>query len=183
MAVHAGVEGGTLELARGAARAAHASWYALTQPARLRWHVSSTLVDPSGSETLAAFLAHADVVMGIHGYGRPSRPRDILVGGANRQLATHVAASLRASAPEFRVVDDLSDIPIELRGLHPRNPVNLTAGGGVQLELPPAARGASWLQSEAGGPCRPPSSVVEALAAAATTWLQGSYDGFGPPLC
>jgi phage replication-related protein YjqB (UPF0714/DUF867 family) len=40
----------------------------------------------------------------------------------------------------FRIIDDLDEIPRELRGLHPRNVVNLPRLGGVQLELPPSAR-------------------------------------------
>ncbi len=48
---------------------------------------------------------------------------------------------LRAGLDGYEVVDDLDEIPLALRGLHPENPVNRTRGGGVQLELPPRVRG------------------------------------------
>jgi phage replication-related protein YjqB (UPF0714/DUF867 family) len=38
------------------------------------------------------------------------------------------------------VVDDLAAIPKSMRGIDPRNPVNRSRGGGVQLELPHRAR-------------------------------------------
>jgi len=170
MAYHAGVEGGTFEVARDAAEAAGASLYAVTQPPLLRWHVASTLVDPSGSEMLGRFLDHVDVVVAVHGYGRLGRPRDILVGGGNRILAAHVSACLRTHAPGFSVIDDVEEIPRQLRGLHRANPVNRTAGGGVQLELPPAARGATPSPADAHLPCFPPAGIIAGVAEAARTW-------------
>ena len=170
MAFHAGVEGGTLEVAAAAAAAAGASWYAVTQPVDLRWHVASADVDPASSAPLAGFLSHVEVVVAIHGWGRLRRPRDILVGGANRRLAEHVAVCLREATDEFDVIDDLDAIPARLRGLHPANPCNRPAGGGVQLELPPAARGASWRPADIGLPCRPAPAIVDGLAAAAASW-------------
>ena len=41
---------------------------------------------------------------------------------------------------DYEVVDDLEQIPTELRGVHRANPVNLPRRGGVQLELPPRTR-------------------------------------------
>ncbi len=41
----------------------------------------------------------------------------------------------------YTVIDELDDIPTALRGVHPRNPVNLPPAKGVQLELPPRVRG------------------------------------------
>ena len=79
--------------------------------------------------------------MSVHGYGREGWWTRVLVGGADRVFASHVAETLRGHLDGFEVVDDLEDIPQELRGLHPANPVNLTRGGGVQLELPPRVRG------------------------------------------
>jgi hypothetical protein len=40
----------------------------------------------------------------------------------------------------------------------------------VQLELPPAARGASWRPGDTGLPCEPAPAIVEGLAAAAASW-------------
>jgi len=63
----------------------------------------------------------------------------------------------------FRVLDDLEAIPRELRGIHPRNPVNRTPEGGVQLELPPRVRGEA--------PTSKPeyeAAVIDALAATAS---------------
>jgi phage replication-related protein YjqB (UPF0714/DUF867 family) len=51
-------------------------------------------------------------------------------------LVSELAARLRPALPEYRIVDDVDAIPSHMRGLDPRNPVNLAAQGGVQLELP-----------------------------------------------
>jgi phage replication-related protein YjqB (UPF0714/DUF867 family) len=51
-----------------------------------------------------------------------------------------------------------------MRGLHPTNPVNLCRHGGVQLELPPAVRGASGRWIDANLHCRPEPGLIEALA-------------------
>jgi phage replication-related protein YjqB (UPF0714/DUF867 family) len=136
LAYHGGVELGTYELACLVAESSGASLYALTQPDMLRWHVPSVLVDPGEDPGLAAVLDHIRVAMSIHGYGRRDRPWDVLLGGTNRTLAATVAAALRAEIPEVVVIDDLVAIPPALRGLHPANPVNLPAEGGVQIELP-----------------------------------------------
>jgi phage replication-related protein YjqB (UPF0714/DUF867 family) len=70
------------------------------------------------------------------------------------------------------VVTDLQDIPPELRGLHPRNPVNLVRRGGAQLELPPRVRGTSPLFWDWEGPGLNPhtQAVVDALVATAASW-------------
>ena len=62
------------------------------------------------------------------------------------------------------MVSDLALIPPEFRGLHPANPVNRPPAGGVQVELPPSARGTS-----PGSDSNPPL-VVEALVAAVRAW-------------
>jgi phage replication-related protein YjqB (UPF0714/DUF867 family) len=65
----------------------------------------------------------------------------LLLGGRNRLLATQLGTALRSRlGDDFTIVDELADIPEELRGQHPRNPVNLPPGRGVQLELPPRVR-------------------------------------------
>jgi phage replication-related protein YjqB (UPF0714/DUF867 family) len=79
-----------------------------------------------------------------------------------------VAGHLRRGLPAYDIVDDLDAIPKELRGLHPRNPVNLPPRQGVQIELPPRARGASPLWWDWEGEMVPHTrAVIDALAAAA----------------
>ncbi len=142
MALHGGsLERGTAEAARRAANAIGASLYAVEQPEDLKWHVPSHLYDPDVAPNLRAFLDHVEIVVSLHGYGREDSWTRILVGGSNRIFATTAAAQLRAELDGFEVVDDVAEIPRELRGLHPRNPVNLPRGGGIQIELPPRVRG------------------------------------------
>lgn len=142
MAFHGGsLERGTAEVAARAASATGASLYTVEQPEDLRWHLPSHLVGPDGSPALGRFLDHVDVVVSIHGYGREGYWTTLLLGGADRGLATRVAPVLRTQLEGFEVVDDIDAIPAPLRGLHPANPVNRTRGGGVQLELPPRIRG------------------------------------------
>jgi phage replication-related protein YjqB (UPF0714/DUF867 family) len=161
MAPHGGnLEGGTDGVAAAAAAAAGASLYAVRQPPDLRWHIPSTQVVPSESATLATFLDHVEVAIAVHGYGRPTLRGTILVGGRNRELASAVASALRIAVPVHPVIDDLDQIPRELRGLHPRNVVNLPSCHGVQLELPPSARDPA------------PEGLVDALASVAREWMQ-----------
>jgi phage replication-related protein YjqB (UPF0714/DUF867 family) len=89
---------------------------------------------------------------------RPGTPHTIFLGGGNRAAARILAEALAAGAPQFLAVDDLGAIPAALRGVHPRNPVNLTRLGGVQVELPLLAR-------TRGGADIPPGPVADALAA------------------
>ncbi|GIU88219.1 MAG: hypothetical protein KatS3mg009_2734 [Acidimicrobiia bacterium] len=144
LALHGGLEAGTAEIAWRAAARSGASVYAIVQPDGFRWHIPSHRHDPRHSEALAAFLAHVDVVVSVHGYGglRASDRRwtTALVGGRDRVLARAIAAALRRSLPAYRWVDDLDAIPRHLRGVHPGNPVNGTRAGGVQIELPPRIR-------------------------------------------
>jgi phage replication-related protein YjqB (UPF0714/DUF867 family) len=136
MAFHAGLESGTLEIATMAASACGASLYVLHQPPELRWHVPSAQVDPGRSPALARWLAHVDRVVAVHGYGRRDRPWDVLIGGAASGLAAEAGTILRAALPSLRIVDDPDDIPPELQGRHPGNPVNRARRGGVQVEVP-----------------------------------------------
>jgi phage replication-related protein YjqB (UPF0714/DUF867 family) len=170
MAFHGGLEGGTLEIASAAAGLSGASLYTVAQPPDLRWHVPSSTVDPAGAPLLAAWLAHVDVAIAVHGYGRIAQPRRLLLGGTNRHLAGLLGARL-ALVAGFEVVCDLAEIPVELRGLHPANPVNRPTLGGVQLELPPSARGTTRRPPDpAWGPGGAPARIVDALVAAVEEW-------------
>jgi len=144
LALHGGLEAHTAEIAQAAAFASHASYYAVVQPDDLRWHVPSHAFDPAQSDALVEFLAHVDCVVSVHGFGglRGSDDRWItgLLGGSNRSLAARLAGLLRDALPGYHWLDDLDVIPSHLRGVHPDNPVNRPADGGVQLELPPRVR-------------------------------------------
>jgi len=138
--------GGNLErrtdiIAREAAERSGASYYGVIQPRGTRRHIPSKLVAPSESDQLSSFIDHCDVVVAIHGYGLRGRWIDLLFGGQNRPLAQHMAHHVRRTAPQYRSVDDLEEIPARLRGVHPDNPANLPRLGGVQIELPPRIRG------------------------------------------
>jgi phage replication-related protein YjqB (UPF0714/DUF867 family) len=141
LAIHGGsLERGTAEVARAAAARCGASLYTVEQPEDLQWHIPSHRHDPAEAPRLAAFLDHVDRVVSVHGYGREGWWTRLLLGGGDRALAADTAAVLREHLDGFEMVDAIDEIPVELRGLHPANPVNRT-GGGVQLELPPRVRG------------------------------------------
>lgn len=166
MAFHGGnLERGTDPIAVAAAERAGASLYAVIQPPGLRWHVPSLEFQPDRSAALARFIAHVEVAVAVHGYGREGGWTTLLLGGRNRSLAAELGGALRSRLGDgFTVVDDLVAIPPELRGVHRRNPVNLPAGAGVQLELPPRVRRGT------GAPTFDPAyeeAVIEALAAVA----------------
>lgn len=173
MAFHGGnLEVGTDIAARAAADQAGASLYAVRQPPDLRWHIPSIEVTPNDSPALARFLQHVDVVVALHGFGREGFWTTLLLGGGHRPLATHLATHLRPALVGYRVVDDLVEIPVDLRGVHRNNPVNLTRGGGVQIELPPRVRahGPFWANLGVGEPIPHTADLVAGLVAAATTW-------------
>ena len=166
MAFHGGsLERRTEVVAMDAAERAGASVYAVIQPLGLRWHIPSTSVTPDASASLRSFVDHVDVAIAIHGYGREGLWTSLLLGGTNRALAAHVGDALRGRLDDYTVVDDLETIPRELRGLHPDNPVNAPASGGVQLELPPRVRALTPHNDE-----RSLALLIEGLAEAATTW-------------
>jgi phage replication-related protein YjqB (UPF0714/DUF867 family) len=122
------------------------------------------------SSTLAEFLDHVDVVVSLHGYGRIGRSTQLLAGGRNRALATHLDGHL--DLPGYHLVTDLDAIPAELRGMHRDNPVNRARDGGVQLELSSRVRGISPRSQLPGPDGLSPvtSALVRGLAAAARTW-------------
>jgi phage replication-related protein YjqB (UPF0714/DUF867 family) len=171
--------GGSLErqtdvIALDAAARSGASVYAVVQPPGLRWHIRSIDVTPDASPSLAAFVDHVDVCIAVHGFGRDGFWTSLLLGGTNRSLAAHLAGCLRPALPDYAVVDDIDAIPVELRGLHPRNPVNLPSGGGVQLELPPRVRGTTphWEGWEGPGHCPPTEALIAGLATAVSTFAR-----------
>ena len=173
MAFHGGsLEEGTDVIAAAAAAASGASLYAVRQPTGLRWHIPSVEVTPTDSDSLRRFLAHVDVAVAVHGYGRDGMWTTLLLGGTNRDLAAHLAPHLRAHLPGYTIVDDLDAVPRELRGVHRDNPVNLCAGAGVQLELPPRVRSRvpMWSELPAGEPIPHGEDLVRGLAAAASSW-------------
>jgi phage replication-related protein YjqB (UPF0714/DUF867 family) len=171
LAIHGGgLEQMTDLIAERAAEASGASVYVLRHPDRYKHHLSSARFDPDESPRLAEFLDHVDVAVSLHGYGRIGRSTQLLAGGGNRALATHLARNIRV--PGFEVVTDLDAIPRELRGLHPDNPVNRVRGGGTQLELSVRVRGLSPRSPMPGPDGWSPVTVtlVEGLVAAARSW-------------
>ncbi|EFV12752.1 hypothetical protein HMPREF9336_02404 [Segniliparus rugosus ATCC BAA-974] len=171
MAIHGGgLERMTDVIADRAAAACGASLYVVRHPPGYRHHLTSRLFRAEESALLAAFLQHVEVVVSLHGYGRPARRRQLLVGGRNRSLAEHVASCV--GLPGYRAVTDLASIPRELRGLHPDNPVNLPRLAGAQLELPPRVRGLGLFRPEPGPDRIPPTvrALIDGLADAARRW-------------
>lgn len=175
LAIHGGgLEQVTDVIAERAAVAAEASVYLLRHPERYPHHLPSREFDPAESPRLAEFLEHVDVAVSLHGYGRLGRGTQLLAGGRNRSLAAHVASHLRL--PGYEVVTNLEEIPAELRGLHPGNPVNRVRDGGMQLELPIRVRGLSPRSPLPGADGLSPitSSLIDGLAAAARSWQVSS---------
>ena len=169
LAFHGGnLERGTDGIATAAADASGASLYVVRQPADLRWHVPSVQFDPAMSPALARFLDHVRVAVAVHGYGRDGMWTTLLLGGRNRPLAAALSAELRSNLGDgFTVVDELDEIPPELRGVHVRNPVNRPVQQGVQLELPPRVRAGTGVPTF--DPAWP-AAIAEALARGAASW-------------
>jgi phage replication-related protein YjqB (UPF0714/DUF867 family) len=173
MAIHGGgLEQMTDVIAAAAAELAGASYYAVVHPVGIDHHLSSLRYGVAESSLLAAFVERVDVVVSIHGYGREGRWTSILAGGRNRRLAMAVAAEAAVRLPGYEVITDLDRIPVELRGLNPRNPVNLSRAQGVQLELPPRVRGLSPLSPPPGddGFSPPTRQLIDVLATVAQNW-------------
>lgn len=172
MAIHGGgLERMTDVIAERAADAAGASVYAVHHPDHYPDHLASALYRPAESAQLQQFLDHVDIVVSVHGYGRLGRSTHLLAGGTNRTLAEHLHRHV--VVPGYHVITDLDEIPPELRGLHPDNPVNLPRHGGVQVELSPRVRGISPRSAMPGDDGLSPatSALVQGLAAAARTWV------------
>ncbi|MFG2358889.1 poly-gamma-glutamate hydrolase family protein [Streptomyces sp. NPDC048521] len=159
LSLHGSNEGGTAELAELVARRCGATSLVFTQPGvRRPVHIPSPRMAADHCALLRAFLDRVCLTVSLHGHMRPWATHTLFLGGGNREAALVLAEELRALTPRFRTVTDLTAIPPALRGLHPRNPVNLTRLGGVQVELPLLAR-------TTGAADTPPRPVADALAA------------------
>ena len=134
-------------IARETADLCGASYYGLIQTNDDPLHFPSTKLFEYASENLNVFFRHVKIVITIHGYGREHLFHSVLLGGRNRALASHLASFLKMALPDYSFENDLEQIPKELRGLHPKNPVNIPALTGVQVELPPTLR---WNREEWG---------------------------------
>ena len=180
MAIHGGnLERTTDVIATEVARQCGASLYAVIQHAPLRKHVPSIHFDPEHSSVLAGFLAHVDIVLAVHGYGREEQFWDLLLGGRNRDLADHLATPLRAALPEeFGVVTVVEAMPSPLRGQHRDNPVNLPRNAGVQLELPPTVRWnrleENWSDHDGTGRAPQVTTLIDGLVTGVSSWSNGS---------
>jgi phage replication-related protein YjqB (UPF0714/DUF867 family) len=177
MAFHGGsLEEMTDVVASRAAERAGASYYGIQLPDNLEWHIPSHKVTADQSPALSEFLSHVNIVITVHGFGRAGFFTSLLLGGRNRRLAAHLSGSLQQHLPAYRIVDELEDIPQNLRGLHQDNPVNSVEHAGVQLELPPRVRGSSPLWWDWEGPGLTPhtESLIDALVECATTWPDAS---------
>jgi len=99
----------------------------------------------------------------------------LLRGGRNRDLAEHVALHLRRRLPDYDVIDNPGDLPRELAGMHPANPVNLPPSQGVQIELPATVRwnrkGRHWSDLGSHGRAPQVQALIDGLAEAADAWL------------
>ncbi|HJM29198.1 MAG: poly-gamma-glutamate hydrolase family protein [Acidimicrobiales bacterium] len=171
--------GGTLEkatdvVAREAAEITGASYYGLIQSGDDPTHFPSTKMIDGKSENLESFLDHVKIVITIHGYGREHLFHSVLLGGQNRSLAVHLASFLRVALPDYSFETSLDEIPKELRGLHPKNPVNVPPFAGVQVELPPTLRWNrdEWGWSDTGGIGRAKqvNTLIESLSHAVNAW-------------
>lgn len=180
MAYHGGtLEKATDAIARETADLCGASYYGLIQTNDDPLHFPSTKLFEYASENLNIFFQHVRVVITIHGYGREHLFHSVLLGGRNRALASHLASFLKMALPDYSFENDLEQIPKELRGLHPKNPVNIPALTGVQVELPPTLRWnrEEWGWSDNGGIGRAKhvDDIIVALSNAITLLPVNTY--------
>ena len=180
MAYHGGtLEKATDAIARETAELCGASYYGLIQTNDDPLHFPSTKLFEYASENLNVFFQHVRVVITIHGYGREHLFHSVLLGGRNRALASHLASFLKMALPDYSFENDLEKIPKELRGLHPKNPVNIPALTGVQVELPPTLRWnrEEWGWSDNGGIGRAKhvDDIIVALSKAITLLPVNTY--------
>jgi phage replication-related protein YjqB (UPF0714/DUF867 family) len=163
MALHGGSQDrGTHEIASRAAEQSGASYYAIVQPSGIRAHLTSRRHNPDHSVRLRDFLAHVQIAISVHGFGRdgfalsidpaggvviePYGPalrgrqsgplRGIIVGGQNSDLVEAARGLFHDRFSGYHVADERIRL-----GFNPKNPVNLPSSHGVQIELPPGLRG------------------------------------------
>ena len=171
LAIHGGgLEQMTDVIAERAAEVAGASVYVVRHPDRYPHHLPSVCFDADESPRLAEFLDHVNVAVSLHGYGRLGQSTRLLAGGRHRGLASHLARHI--NVPGYQVVTDLDAMPRELRGLHPKNPVNQVREGGAQLELSSRVRGISPRSPLPGEDGLSPvtSALIQGLVSAARSW-------------
>ena len=89
------MERATEAVARDVAESTNSSYYAVIQPEGSRLHLSSKYFDPKQSLKLDQFLKNIDTLISIHGYGKEDDFWALLLGGTNREMAYHLAGSLR----------------------------------------------------------------------------------------
>jgi phage replication-related protein YjqB (UPF0714/DUF867 family) len=176
MAFHGGaLERVTDVIAAATAQSTESSYYAVLHPDDAT-HVPSKFVDPVHSAMLSAFVEHVDVAVAIHGYGRHDAMFRVLLGGTNRELASHIGAHLEPALPKYEIVTDLASIPRELAGQHPDNPVNRVRNKGVQIEVPAALRWhydhKQWSDTPGVGRAPQVDVFIEALGRAIATWTR-----------
>ena len=182
MAYHGGqLEKVTDVIASNAARKSNCSYYGVLQTDEDSVvHLPSSTVAPAESPMLADFLGHVDAVVTIHGYGRKRLWHALLLGGRNRELAEHVGRHLRRRLPDYDIIDSPRDLPRELAGMHPSNPVNLPPEQGVQIELPATVRwnrkGRHWSDLGSHGRAPQVQALIDGLAEAATDWVDKAAD-------
>jgi phage replication-related protein YjqB (UPF0714/DUF867 family) len=173
MAYHGGgLEEMTEVIAMQAAERSGTSYYGVHQPKGMERHIPSIEVSPDASIRLQSFIEHVHTVITIHGFGRQGYYSSLLLGGQHRKFAQHVGSHLRTYLPAYKIITDIDEIPKELRGLHPKNPVNLPPGTGVQIELPPRVRGTTPMFWDWEGPSLPPhtESLINGLVSAVNAW-------------
>ena len=177
MAYHGGqLEKVTDVVASAAAEASGCSYYGVLQTDEDSVvHLPSKTVAPADSPMLAEFLGHVDAVVTVHGYGRKRLWHSLLLGGQNRELADHVARHLRRRLPDYDILDNPAELPRELAGMHPANPVNLPPSQGVQIELPATVRwnrkGRHWSDLGSHGRAPQVQALIDGLSEAAQAWL------------
>ena len=171
MAFHGGsLEEMTDVIAAAAAERSGASYYGVHPAERPRRGTSRrTSVDPttrrcwptSSSTSTSSSPSTATAGTGF-------TPRCCSAGRTARSPTTS-ATHLRTHLPAYEIAHRPRRIPSELRGLHPRNPVNLPRQQGVQIELPPRVRGASplWWDWEGPGLAPHTESLIDGLVEAA----------------
>ncbi|MGB0209687.1 MAG: poly-gamma-glutamate hydrolase family protein [Ilumatobacteraceae bacterium] len=176
MAFHGGrLEVTTDRIAREAAEISGSSYYGVLHTDPDPKHIPSTRFDPAESDRLSTFLDHVEIVVTVHGFGRRGMFSSLLLGGRNRDLAHHVGRHIDPLLPGYRIITDLAEIPVRLRGLHDRNPVNRPRLAGVQIELPPRVRGQGPLWWDHEGDTVPHTeALITGLAAAASDWPTGA---------